>query len=253
MTAVQLELRNAPIVEAVLDIDCDLPPEQQLASLEEPARDAYRGQYSKLRKQALQEHRTEVGPDRPARMSEGRHGVQAFQFLRDDGKQLVQVRQQGFSFNRLAPYSSLDDYMTDIEEAWQAFVKVASPVQVVAIRLRYINRILIPLVSGEVDLKEYLKTPQTPKVAGLKLVGFLNQHLAVETDTGNHVNVVLATQAPENGFLPLIFDNTAASLERGDPQDWPWIREKIQSLRVLKNRVFRETLTKSCLNLFQQP
>ena len=143
--------------------------------------------------------------------------------------------------------------MADIEEAWQTFLKVASPVQVAAIRLRYINRILIPLVGGEAHLEEYLKTaPQIPKGAGLKLVGFLNQHLAVETDTGNQVNIVLAAQAPESGVLPLIFDNTAASLAQGDPQDWPWIREKILSLRIVKNRVFRETLTEPCLNLFQQ-
>ena len=106
----------------------------------------------------------------------------------------------------------------------------------------------------EVKLEEYLKTaPQVPEGAGLKLVGFLNQHLAVEIDTGNQVNIVLAAQPPESGVLPVIFDNTAASLELGEPQDWPWIREKIQSLRILKNRVFRETLTESCLNLFQQP
>ena len=200
----QFNLQNAPIVEAVLDIDCDLPPGQQMASLEAPAREAYRGRYPKLRTQFHQEHQIEGSSDGPPKMSIGRHGVQAFQFVQDDENQLVQVRLQGFSFNRLAPYSSLDDYMPDIEEAWQIFLKVASPVQVAAIRLRFINRILIPLVGGEANLEEYLKTPpQIPKEAGLKLVGFLNQHLAVETDTGNQVNIVLAAQAPENGVLPL--------------------------------------------------
>ena len=193
-------------------------------------------------------------PDGPPKMSVGRHDVRALQFLRDDDRQLVQVRLQGFSFNRLSPYSSLDDYMTDIEDAWHTFVKVTSPVQITAIRLRYINRLLIPLVGGELNLEKYLKTaPQMPKGVGLKLVGFLNHHVAVETDTGHQVNIVLAAQAPEAGVLPVIFDNTAASLERGDPHGWPWIRAKIQDLRVLKNRVFRETLTESCLSLFQQP
>jgi hypothetical protein len=36
------------------------------------------------------------------------------------------------------------------------------------------------------------------------------------------------------------------------PQEWNWILAKIQSLRDLKNRVFKNTLTDTCLNLFQQ-
>ena len=248
------KLANAPIVEAVLDIDCDLPAGQQLASLEVVSRDAYRGRYPKSRKQLVQEHAIEASPDGPPRVAAGPHRVQAFQVLQDDEKQLVQVRAQGFSFNRLAPYSSLDDYLGDIEDAWRTFVQITFPVQVTAIRLRYINRILIPMVGGEVDLEEYLRVaPLIPKGAGLKLVGFLSQQLAVETDTGNQVNIVLSPQAPEGGFLPVIFDNTAASLERGEPQDWPWICEKIENLRVLKNRVFKETLTEPCLNLFRRP
>ena len=85
--------------------------------------------------------------------------------------------------------------MADIKDAWKIFVDVASPVQVVAIRLRYINRILIPLVNGEMNLDAYLQTPpQIPKGAGLRLVEFLNQHLAVEMGTGNQVNIVGARQ-----------------------------------------------------------
>ena len=84
---------------------------------------------------------------------------------------------------------------------WRTFVQIASPVQVAAIRLRYINRILIPMVGGEVDLEEYLRVaPLIPKGAGLELVGFLSQQLAVETDTGNQVNIVLSPQAPEAAF-----------------------------------------------------
>ena len=69
----------------------------------------------------------------------------------------MQVRAQGFSFNRLAPYSGLDDYLPEIERTWSLYVDLASPVQIRAIRLRYINRILLPLAANTVDLDEYLK------------------------------------------------------------------------------------------------
>ena len=70
-----------------------------------------------------------------------RRGIQALQFLHADEKQLVQVRAQGFSFNRLAPYTSLDDYLPEIERTWHLFVGLASPVQIRVVQLRYINRI----------------------------------------------------------------------------------------------------------------
>ena len=44
----ELKLRNAPIVEAVLDIGCDMPPDFDLAALEGPSRDRFRDQYPEV-------------------------------------------------------------------------------------------------------------------------------------------------------------------------------------------------------------
>lgn len=83
--------------------------------------------------------------------------IQALQFLQDDEKQLVQVRAQGFSFNRLASYTTLDDYLAEIQSVWELFTGLASPVQIRTIRLRYINRILLPLTNGSVELEDYFE------------------------------------------------------------------------------------------------
>jgi uncharacterized protein (TIGR04255 family) len=119
--------------------------------------------------------------------------------------------------------------------------------------LRYINRILLPLTTEGVKLEEYLKIcPRLPDEEKLHFVGFFNQHTAIETDTGNQVNIILAAQAPEGNWLPVIFDIAAASAGRLEPGNWAEISGKIQSLRGLKNRVFRNTLTEKCIILFQQ-
>lgn len=135
------KLANPPIIEAVLDLDCDMPPSQDIAALETPARESFRDHYPTFRTQLLQGFRIEQPPDAEPRLSAQR-GIQAFQFLQEDEKQLVQVRAHGFSFNRLAPYTSLGDYLPEIERTWRLFVGFVSPVQVRLIRLRYINRIL---------------------------------------------------------------------------------------------------------------
>lgn len=251
MSTSELKLAKAPIVEAVLDIDCDMPAGFDLTALEGTAGEAFRSQYPRFRNQFLEEHRIESKADEPAKHS-SRRAVQAFRFLQDDEKQLVQVRSQGFSFNRLAPYSSLDDYLSEIQRTWELFIGIASPVKIRVVRLRYINRILLPFAGGPVNLDGYFKVgPKLPDEEGLQFTGFVNQHTAVEAGTGYQVNIVLASQLPESERLPVIFDICVASPKTAEPNDWHWILVEIQSLRSLKNRIFKNTLTEICLNLFQ--
>jgi uncharacterized protein (TIGR04255 family) len=244
-------LPKAPIVEAVLDIECDMRPGWDLKALENAARECFQDRYPKARRQLLQLHEIETEANQPPRAVILRR-LQALQFLQEDERQLVQVRDQGFSFNRLAPYSSLDEYLSEIERTWNQFVKLASPFQIRLIRLRYINRILLPMLEGRVELGDYLRVaPRLPDEKTLTFSSFLNQHTAVEIESGFHVNIVLTAQAPEGNHLPVIFDNGVAAPEKGEAQNWPWILGKIQALRALKNRIFRNTLTEKCLNLFQ--
>ena len=157
-----------------------------------------------------------------------------------------------FSFNRLAPYEGLDGYLPEMERTWRLFVGVAAPAQVRLIRLRYINRILLPMTGGRVDLDRYLKLgPKPSDEDRLTLVGFLNQYSAVEAGTGHQVNVILTAQAQENDNLPVILDIEAINFGNAEPDDWTWIESKIQSLRRLKNHVFENSLTDQCLALFQ--
>jgi uncharacterized protein (TIGR04255 family) len=244
------KLRNPPIVEAVLDVDCDLPPGFDLVALEAPARALFRDQYPRFRKQFTQEYMLPVGAD--ASSVSTQPAVQAYQFFHDDEKQLVQVRAQGFSFNRLAPYTGLDEYLPEIERSWRLFASLASPVQIRAIRLRYINRILIPLTARTIDLDEFLKIgPRLPDEEKLMLRGFLSQQSAIEKDTGHQVNVVLTAQAPEDDKLPIILDISVTSVATADPADWSNMLRSIESLRGLKNRIFTNTFTLKCMDLFQ--
>jgi uncharacterized protein (TIGR04255 family) len=254
MTDTQFKLLKAPIIEAVLDIDCDLPPGRDIALLEPPAHDLLRAQYPSVRRVFVQTHQIQPQADKPPLLSV-HQAVQALQFLSQDEKQLVQYRSQGFSFNRLAPYTSLDEYLPEIERTWKSFVVVAAPLQIRAVRLRYINRILLPMTEPQLDLEHYLKVgPRLPDEKKLTFTGFLNQYSAVEFGTGNQVNIVLTTQPPENNnILPLIFDITAECTGTAEVENWTWLSDRIQALRGLKNRVFRNTLTEKCLNLFQQP
>jgi uncharacterized protein (TIGR04255 family) len=240
-----------PIVEAVVDIECDLPPNFNLIAIEASANTAFQAEYPQSKKRFVEQHVFEPHGEEPATHTTMR-GIQALQFQKQDNTQLVQVRTTGYSFNRLAPYSTLDDYLPAIEKTWTQFVKIASPVQIRAVKLRYINRILIPLMDGKLDLDGFLTVgPQLPDESNLTFVGFLNQYAAVESSTKAKANVVLTIQPTEGDKLPLIFDIGVEQEGVGAVEDWPWVRDKILSLRGLKNRIFKNTLTDQCRNLFQ--
>lgn len=250
MSDTTFRLSNAPIIEAVIEIRCDVGPTLDLAAIEGAAFDLFRDQYPKFQQQFIEAHRVERHGNETPRVSAQR-GLQALQFLHADGKQLVQIRTQGFTFNRLAPYSSLDDYLPEVERTWRLFVQLATPVQIQQVRMRYINRILLPMTNGQLEFTDFLKVcPRLPDEDKLHFVGFLNQHAAVEVETGNQVNIITTVQPLENDFVPLIFDIEVIHVGTADPGDWLWVRSNIDSLRSLKNHVFKNTLTEKCLNLF---
>jgi len=237
MTDPVLQLRHAPIVEAVVDIDCDMPVGLDLSGLEMRARERFSNDYPKVQTKFLHEEDSEID---------------ALLFLKGDERQIIQVRRGGFSFNRLAPYSSLDDYLPEIERTWKRFVELTMPVQIRRIVLRYINRIFLPLVEGTVDLDDYLLLgPRLSDEHRLTLLTFFDRYSAVESSTHHEINVSLLMQPPEAGRLPVIFDLEALHHTSGEPSAWQNVRETILSLRRLKNDVFRKTLTERCLNLFR--
>ena len=120
VSELELKLTKAPIVEAVLDIDCDMPPAFDVAALEESVRDAFRTEYPKFQTHYLEQHHFESKAHEPMKHS-AKRAIQAFRLLDDSERQLVQVMAQGFSFNRLAPYTSLDDYLPVIQRTWELF------------------------------------------------------------------------------------------------------------------------------------
>jgi uncharacterized protein (TIGR04255 family) len=90
-----------------------------------------------------------------------------------------------------------------------------------------------------------------PDEANLTFSGFFYQYSAVEVATQNAVNITMATQPMEGDNLPVILDIDAHRPGNIEPSDWSQIADRVQSLRQLKNLVFRYSLTDPCLNLFR--
>ncbi|HVT44702.1 MAG TPA: TIGR04255 family protein [Thermoanaerobaculia bacterium] len=250
MTESQFRLANPPIIEAVVDFTCDMPPDLDLVRLQDRSEELLRNEYPKTRRQVVQHHEIRADAEAPPSV-EFRQNIGALLFLTEDEKQVVQMRAEGYSFNRLAPYQGLDEYLPEIERTWKIFQDLTKPVQVRKVGLRFINRILLPTVEGGVNLGGFVRvSPRLPD-PGLELIGFVNQHSGREKATDHRVNITLLSQPLEVDRLPIILDIDTFDLRHQIPDDWQGILETIQSLRRLKNRVFERTLTEECLSLFQ--
>ena len=251
MTSTSSVLQNPPIIEAVVDIDCDLPTNFDLAQVEKRATISFAENYPILEKRNRFEAEFKSDGSGGPQQATQKVGLQTLMFYANDRRQLVQFRDQGFSFNRLEPYSSLDDYLLEIEDAWSKYCELVFPIRSRLIRLRYVNRFMLNFDEAMLGIDEYLSSPpQTADPNRLAMTGFLNQYSAVEPATGNQTFTVITMEPPNGNKVPIIFDNMVASQSFFEPNDWPGIRDNILELRELKNYVFERTLTQKCRNLF---
>lgn len=248
-------LANAPIVEAIFDFDCQFAPGANIASLKAIGTERFRDAYPTVKVRGVDEH-VFSGEGVDISKQETRRVIQAFLFEQSEGKQIVQIRVGGFSFNRLSPYTSFSELLPELERTWNIYAEIARPVLVQKIRMRFINRILLPMDGEVLKLDDYIKggptLPSSDELSDedLQLTGFLDQYSAIESKTKNEITVISTAQDIQSGKLPVILDISVAKKHSIEPSDWSKIGEILLDLRRLKNSIFKSNLTSKCLNLF---
>lgn len=249
-------LPGNPIIEAVVDFDCDMPQGFDLGAVEDSASMAYQDLYPQSRKGLTIEQQFTAQVNAQPVASPMRSALHSLMFHQKDGRQIVQVRTNGYSFNRLADYIKFDDYLPEIRRTWNIFRSLVSPIVVRQIRLRYINRILLPFQDGsKINLDNYLALgPQLVDTDNLTFTGFLHQHAVLEPATGNQAAITLTTQPQPEGVplthLVILLDIAAHRMVALDPAAWDHLSEVLGSLRTLKNNIFERTLTPQCRQLY---
>jgi len=231
---------RAPITEAILDLKVILPdnfPIERFLDIHARVRDRFpTSEPIHVGSLAIQ-----AGPEIQVDASRQHSG---FLFRSKDGLRIFQATLQGFTFNRLAPYNSWEEFSNDARNLWKIYKDICKPTFVTRAAVRYINRIDIP-VEGPIKLQDYLKT--APDIAsGLpqkNLSSFFMQ-LQIPQEDLNCMLVINETLAlpPSPGFISVIFDIDLFRQQawQSDDEDiWDFLTQ----LRERKNQVFRESIT----------
>ena len=245
------QLPNAPITEALLDIQVKLPAGTDLAKLatfHEGLKQRYPSKQERVSWRGSIEIKAKPVAHFP-QSAEG--GPDGYLFTAVDGRQVVQTRLDGFTFSRLKPYEKWETLRDEARELWQHYVRIASPEAVTRIALRYINRIEIPLPMR--DFKDYILT--TPEIAPDLPQGLESffMRLVIPDPQSQAVTIVTETMEPigeSSDRLPWILDIDVFRVAVFNPQDQAmW--ESFEHLRILKNDIFFKSITPKAKELFQ--
>lgn len=245
-----LPYNNPPIVEAILDIKTTLPPDIFLSHLQE-FQEFVKTDYPVKKERRSFEGGVQFKSGSAPEFKASPEKVDGFLFHADDGKGIVQVRLDGFTFNKLRPYSNWEKFNGEAKRLWAQYVKIAKPSSVSRIALRYINRIELPLPFS--DFKEYILTaPEVAKGIPQGLAGFFVR-LAIPNEEIGATAIVIETMEPikpDTNKLPLIFDLDVFK-NISMPPDTEKIWVILNQLREYKNQVFDKSITDKTKGLFK--
>ncbi|MSR78002.1 MAG: TIGR04255 family protein [Candidatus Omnitrophica bacterium] len=239
---------NAPIKEALVDIRVNLPSETNLETLAK-FQDHIKNNFPIKEERLSFNGGVQIKPGSAPEIVGPTGGVDGYLFRTNDGKKIVQARMDGFTFNQLKPYDRWETFSAEAKSLWEIYVKVAKPNNVTRLALRYINQIEIPLPIKQ--FKEFILTvPDLAEGIPDGIEKFFMQLIVPDDDRKNTAIITETMESIEKGFLPFIFDIDAyreISLDPNSPEIW----DVLDSLRNFKNRIFLNSITPKCEEIFK--
>jgi uncharacterized protein (TIGR04255 family) len=241
-------LPRAPITEAVIDFHVQLE-ESPSVDCFEPLRGVLQADYPKAQHIHSFEARIGFEDGRPV-PPDTKHAVLGLAFKSADERNIAQFRLNGFTFNRLQPYTEWDGIFRETMRLWQEYVRVARPSLVTRLATRYINRLRFPLPMP--DLGRFLVAPPVvPAALPQAIAGFLTRVVIVES--GRDLSAIVM-QALETSVEPdqsiILLDIDAYKMVELSPED-ARIPAVLADLHDFKNAIFFESITEEAVRLFE--
>jgi uncharacterized protein (TIGR04255 family) len=247
MAAVE-HLRNAPIVEAILELRVDLPPdtdpERALRAV-----DMLRPDFSAHRKHVRGKFEFASGPEIVASAKAHQEPI-GYEFLSEDTNRLTRFNVEAFSLHWLKPYGDWESLREKAKSIWAKYLVAFEPSNVTRIGLRYVNNLEMSLPMRDFD--EYLTAaPKVPASLPQSLSRFLTSMEIIDDQKGIGATITHALQgvvAPN--LLSVILD---IDTYRNDacPVDDPKIWNSLETLHTFKNEIFFGCVTDKLLERYK--
>jgi uncharacterized protein (TIGR04255 family) len=156
----------------------------------------------------------------------------------------------GFTFNRLKPYTSWEHILPEALRLWEVYVGLANPQGITRLALRYINHLNLPRPGVELD--DYIVTaPRVPPSVPQLLSSFITR-LVLEHPKGRmKANVTEALEVGvETAAHSLLFDIDVFRIDQLEINSAA-IAGALGGLREYKNDIFFGSLTEQFVEVFE--
>jgi uncharacterized protein (TIGR04255 family) len=235
-----------PIVEAILDIQVDLPGDLSRGELLKCQRKVKKDYPNRTDTLDINLRGEMTGPRVSASATSEPTG---YAFASPDAKQVFQVKQTGFTFNRLAPYTGWDDFSAEAKRLWEEYRRVTRPRGYKRLSLRYLDRFDIP--SETVRMETYFRTyPEISRDLPQVMNGFFFQFNLPIEDIAAVATVTQTVVAPSQpGHSSFILDVDLYRTEALPPGNEMW--PLFETLRLWKNKIFEACITDSIRELIR--
>ena len=238
---------NAPIVEAVIDIqvDNDSVSEESFNQFAESVK-------GHLEKQSrVNEAQVQFNvPDGDFKQDVRNVG---YRFVGKQADKVLITKVKGFTFSNLPKYSGWDSFCSEARKNWEKYARFIRPKKVRRIAVRYINKINIPSDSG-MKFEDYFNIyPEVADEVSPSMIGAYMQLKLPQPDLGNNYASVinLATAEPEEpGVVTIILDIDVFANVQMSPEDED-LWNILGKLRDKKNKIFEASIKDSIRELIK--
>ncbi len=228
-------LRNAPIKEALVDIQVHHKSES-IVSLLETVGDRIKDEFPKKKNlRTLEIHITGGKGNQPTHED----SFLGLRFETEDGRKVVQARLDGFTFSMMPKYSHWKDLRGDAFRLWKIYADTTSPSSIKRVAVRFIN-----ILQLSIPLNEYLTVPPIlPKGLPFEMNGFVDRKVLHDETTDSYANITqILQELKPDGQVSVILDidvfkNTI--FEVGGNEAW----DQIDQFHDLKNLLFFKSVT----------
>ncbi len=161
-----------------------------------------------------------------------------------DGFYIAQFNQRGFTLSRVKKYDHWIPFCAETSQLWSLYRELLHPTAIKRIGVRFINRMLADYESRDF-LAVFRNAPKEKQISGWELENFLHRDVLRIPNTDYRVNLiktVVSSPTKQNEVAAIldcdVFYNQDLSCE------WDDVAKHLRAMHWVKNKVFFESITK---------
>jgi uncharacterized protein (TIGR04255 family) len=232
-----IQLKNPPIIEAVIGIDTAILPESMLEQFESLKSEMAKLGYTSSK--PITTHRLNWNFAEGGDPTVETHGSQiGLRF--EANNYAAQFKRDGFLFSRLGHYENWEGFTGESRRTWEVYSRAIGPAEFKEFGVRYINKVHLP--NGR-PLEQFLKVypllserfPQEINESFMRL-GF-----AISNPEGKFIHQHILLPPEREGHATVLLDNDFRFSAIGLTP--PLIWDRIDSVRKIKDDYFFALIT----------